>query len=163
LPKKKIILDTTICIDLFHGQLLEKATRLPYELTLPDVIAHELISPPGELFIQAGYSILPLNEEVIEQVIVLRERYPRPSTNDLFALLLAKINSCELVTGDDSLRNTASKEGVPVHGLLWLFDRLIEKRILTTSEAADALKKILAQGSWLPKKECEARLKRWRS
>jgi len=162
LPKKKIILDTTICIDLFHGQLLEKVKRLPYELALPDVIVHELITPPGEVFIQAGFSVLQLSEEVIEQVIVLREHYPKPSTNDLFALLLAKINSCELITGDDALRNAASKEGVPVHGLLWLFDRLIEQRILTTNEAADALKKILAQGSWLPKKECEARLKRWK-
>jgi hypothetical protein len=32
---------------------------------------------------------------------------------------------------------------------------------LTAKEAAGALKEILAQGSWLPKKECEARLKKW--
>ncbi len=107
--------------------------------------------------------MLQLNEEVIEQVIGLRENYTKPSTNDLFALLLAKINSCDLITGDDALRNAANKEGVPVHGLLWLLDKLIEHRILRTNEAADALKKILAQGSWLPKKECEARLKKWRS
>jgi hypothetical protein len=50
LPKKKIVLDTTICIDLFHGHLLKKTTELPFELLLADVILEELINPPGEYF-----------------------------------------------------------------------------------------------------------------
>jgi len=163
LPKKKLILDTTVCIDFFKGQLLEKVTRLPYELVLPDVIVAELIDPPGELFIRSGFSILHLDENAIEEITVLRERYPKPSTNDLFALLLAKINSCELITGDDALRKAAKDKGVLVHGLLWILDRLIDYRILTPIEAAEALERILAEGSWLPKNECEARLKRWKS
>jgi rRNA-processing protein FCF1 len=114
LPKKKLILDTTICIDLFHAQILGKAIRLPYELVLPDVIVHELINPPGELFIQSGFSTLQLGEDIIDQIILLREHYSKPSTNDLFALLLAKINTCPLITGDDALRKAANEEGVPV-------------------------------------------------
>jgi predicted nucleic acid-binding protein len=161
LPKKKLILDTTICIDLFHGQLLDKATKLPYELALPDVIVHELISPPGEMFIQAGFSEIHLSGEYSEQIILLRNHYSKPSTNDLFALLLAKIDSCALITGDDALRKAANEEGVPVFGLLWFLDRLVDQEILTTKEAADALRKVLEQGSWLPKKECEARFKKW--
>jgi hypothetical protein len=66
-----------------------------------------------------------------------------------------------LLTGDDALRKAAIEEGVPVNGFLWLIDRLVEHVILTGKEAAGALKAILAQGSWLPKKECEARLKKW--
>jgi len=163
LPKEKLILDTTICIDLFHGNLLEKTTRLPYEMIVPDVIAAELIDPPGDLFIQAGFSKLQLDEKAIKQIIILRERYPRPSTNDLFALLLAKINSCALITGDDDLRKAANEEELPVRGLFWILDKLVDQKILTPGEAAVALEKILAQGSWLPKKECEARLKKWTS
>lgn len=163
MPRNKLVLDTTVCIDLFNGRLLEKATRLPYELVLPDVIVAELIHPPGELFIQSGFSILQLDEIAVAQIIDLRKRFPRPSTNDLFALLLAKINSCLLITGDDALRKAAKEEGVPVHGLLWILDRLLEYKIFTPIEAADALKKILAEGSWLPKNECEVRLKRWKS
>jgi predicted nucleic acid-binding protein len=161
LPRRKLILDTTICIDLFHGELLDNATRLPYELALPDVIFHELISPPGEMFLQAGFSEIHLSGEYTEQIILLRNRYPKPSTNDLFALLLAKIHSCPLITGDDTLRKAANEEGVPVYGLLWLLDTLVDQAILTTEEASDSLRKMLAGGSWLPKKECEARLKKW--
>jgi predicted nucleic acid-binding protein len=162
LQKQKLILDTTICIDLFHGQLLEEVTRLPYELALPDVIAAELIRPPGEGLAQKGFSVLNLAEEAIEQLVVLRERYPKPSTNDLFALLLARIHSSSLLTGDQDLRNAAKAEGVEAHGLLWLLDRLVEHHILLPLQASDALERILAAGSWLPRRECEARLKRWR-
>lgn len=163
MSKKKLVLDTTICIDLFNGQLLEKATRLPYELVLSDVINEELIKPPGKDLIEIGYTVLSLDEEGIEQIISLRERYSKPSTNDLFALLLAKSNTCSLVTGDDNLRKSAKNEGVAVHGLLWLLDKLVDHSILKPLEAAEALERILAEGSWLPKKECDIRIKRWRS
>jgi predicted nucleic acid-binding protein len=162
LPKNKLVFDTTVCIDLFNGRLLERINRLPYELALPDVIAAELIHPPGHLFIQAGFSTLQLDEDAIGQIIALRDRFPKPSTNDLFALLLAKINSCALITGDDALRKAAKEEGIPAHGLLWILDRFIDYKTLTPIEAADALEKIIAEGSWLPKKECEYRLKRWK-
>lgn len=55
LGKKRLVLDTTICIDLFNGQLLGKVTRLPYELLLPDVIVEELIDPSGNDLIEMGY------------------------------------------------------------------------------------------------------------
>ena len=160
--KKQLILDTTVCIDLFNGKLLRAATRLPYELALPDVIVDELINPSGRHLLQIGYSVLHLPPEAIEKVTNLRERYTKPSTNDLFALLLAKLHSCELITGDDALRKAAHREKVTTHGVLWLLDRLVEHNILTPEEAADALKNILAGGSWLPNKECEARLKHWK-
>jgi len=65
LNKKKLILDTTICIDLSNGQLLEKVIKLPNELVLPDVIIEELIKPPGKNLIEIGYMVLSLDEEGI--------------------------------------------------------------------------------------------------
>jgi len=50
-----------------------------------------------------------------------------------------------------------------VHGLLWILDRLIDYNALAPLEAADAPEKVLTEGNWLPKKECEVRLKHWRS
>ena len=163
MQKKKLVLDTTICIDLFNGQLLKKVTSLPYELVLPAVIVEELIEPPGENLIHIGYKRLQLDEEAIDQIIDLRERYSRPSTNELFALLLSKINSCEMLTGDNDLRKAAKEEGVTVHGIFWILDNLIEYNVLTPEEAADALERIKAESSWLPRREYEAHLKRWRS
>jgi len=145
--KKRLILDTTICIDLFNGQLLEKVRTLPYEFTLPDVIVAELIDPPGESLLNLGYSV---------------QHLPAEDIGRFFALLVAQINFCSLITGDGDLREAAQGEGVAVHGLLWLLDRLVEYQLLSRAEAADSLERIIASGSWLPKRECEVRLKRWR-
>ncbi len=161
--KKLLILDTTICIDLFNGQLLEKVLVLPYEFTLPDVIVAELIDPPGDSLLQLGYSVQQLPAEDIRRFFALRAKYTKPSTNDLFALLIAKINNCTLITGDRDLRVAAQNEEVAVHGLLWLLDRLVEYQVLGKANTADSLERIIASGSWLPKRECDIRLKRWRS
>ncbi len=160
--KKRLFLDTTICIDLFNGRLLEKVLTLPYEFVLPDVIVAELLDPPGEYLIQLGYSMQQIPAEAIGQFFSLREKYTKPSTNDLFALLMARIHTCALLTGDGDLREAARNEGVTVHGLLWILDRLVEYQMLTKADAAASLERIVASGSWLPKRDCEVRLKRWK-
>jgi hypothetical protein len=158
---KKLILDTSICIDLYNGKLLKAVLQLPHEFVLPGVIIAELIEPAGELLIKLGYAEKETSGEEIKNIFALRNKYTGPSTNDLFSLLLAKRNSCPIIKGDNALRNAAKKEGVAVHGLLWLIDAMVNSKIITGIQA-DALKSTIAAGSWLPKKECEERLKKWR-
>lgn len=159
---KKLILDTTVCLDLFHGDLLRTVLKLPYEIGIPDVIAAELISPPGSLLIGMGYSIYTIPESVIEEISLLRKKSAKPSTNDLFALLSAKLQAGILVTGDDALRTIASEEGILVHGILWLLDEFVHYKILGQSEAAEAMERMIEAGAWLPRRECQLRLKKWR-
>ena len=158
----KLILDTSICIDLYNGKLLKAALQLPHEFVLPDVIIAELIEPAGERLLKLGFTKEGTSSEETQHVFALRNEYAAPSLNDLFALLLAKRNDCYLITGDNALRNAAKQEGVKTHGLLWLLDAIVECKILPQAEAANALERIIAEGSWLPKKECEARLNKWR-
>lgn len=159
---KKLILDTSVCIDLYNGELLKTVLQLPYHFVLPDVIVAELNEPGGDLLIQLGYNEEGISGNETQDILVLRNHYPAPSFNDLLGLVLAKRNSCTLLTGDNALRKAAKEEGVTTHGLLWLLDELCKNAILTGPQAANALEKIIAEGSWLPKKECEERLKRWR-
>ena len=159
---KKLILDTSICIDLYYGKLLKVVLQLSYEFVLPDVIIAELIEPAGELLTQSGFIEEGTSGEETNDILALRNEYIEPSLNDLFALLLAKRNSCPLITADNALRNAAKQEGVTTHGLLWLLDAIVEAKILTGVQAAEALESIIAAGSWLPKKECEERIKKWR-
>lgn len=159
---KKLILDTSICIDLYNGNLLKVVLQLPYEFVLPDVIIAELKEPPGEFLLKIGFlkESLPGNE--IQNVIALRARYSGPSTNDLFALLLAKRNSCPLITGDNALRKASVQEGIATHGLLWLMDEMFEYSFLTGRAAVNTLENIIRAGSYLPKKDCEERFKKWK-
>lgn len=159
----KLILDTSVCIDLYNGNLLKVVLQLPYEFILPDVIIAELKEPPGKFMLKLGFIKESMSGNEIQNVITLRSRYLGPSTNDLFALLLAKRNSCPLITGDNALRKASVREGITTHGLLWLMDEMFEYRLLTGMAAVNALENIIRAGSWLPKKDCEERFKKWQT
>lgn len=159
---KKLILDSSICIDLHHGKLLKAVLQLQCKVALPDVIIAELDEPAGDLLLKIGFMAEGTSGEETKEIITLRNKYASPSTNDLIALYLAKHNACYLITGDNTLRNAAKREGVTAHGLLWLMDTLIEKENITKSKALEALENIIDAGSWLPKRECEERFKKWR-
>jgi hypothetical protein len=120
------------------------------------------LNPPAKCF-WLGFTEEGISGEETKDISILRDKYPAPSFNDLLALLLAKRNACFLITGDKALRNAAKNEGVATHGLFWLMDEMVNHNILTGVQAATALEKIIAEGSWLPMKECEERIKKWRN
>lgn len=158
----RCVLDTSICLDLSNAGLLEVILRLPHEFLLPDVIAEELKEPSGQRLVELGYTPVSLSGEHIGRVTDFAERYRRPSRVDLFALAYARVHECILVTGDAALRTAAEAEGVDVHGVLWILDDLVAQNILPPAEAANALDRMIASGSWLPQEDCSERINRWR-
>ena len=66
-----------------------------------------------------------------------------------------------LLTGDGHLRQAARREGVEVHGVLWVLDGLLEDRGLTAREAIQALRRMLDAGARLPEPEWRRRLRAW--
>jgi predicted nucleic acid-binding protein len=71
---------------------------------------------------------------------------------DHSALALALQERCPLLTGDKDLRVAAKKEGVEVHGTLWIIEELLNQKILKQSQA---------KGSRLPWGDVEKLLNRW--
>lgn len=98
--------------------------------------------------------------EVLE-VVALRARYPGPGANDLFALVLAKVRDATLLTGNSHLTRAAESEGVPVHGTLWVLDRLVERQMISAQRATEALTRMLEADRRLPPAECQQRLRQW--
>ena len=76
--------------------------------------------------------------------------YPRPSLRDLTSLVVARDAGVVLLTGDGALRKAAAKEGVEVHGVLWVLDRLVGEAGLSPPEAARSLRLMVRGGAWLP-------------
>lgn len=155
------VTDTNIWIDLHRGKLIPYAFRLPFLFTAPDVVISELKEPEGRDLVSLGLRKEELTSDEVRQVIELASRYRAPSRVDLFALVLAKARSGVLLTGDRHLRKAAEGEKVPVHGILWFLDQLVNRHIVTPPQAAQALRKMLEKGSRLPRAECERRLKYW--
>lgn len=90
-----------------------------------------------------------------------RAKNKRLSVYDCLALAIAKFRGIVLLTGDRRLRQTAEKEGVMVHGSLWIFDELLRCERITADEYKHfmlELKKHNGDRIRLPESEIDKRI-----
>lgn len=161
--KTLLVTDANIWIDLAAGGLLEVVFRLPYEFAMADVTFDELQSVDPNALSARGLGTLTLDDNGVAEVFRLGPRYHGLKVQDIFALVLCRHGGHWLLTGDKRLRKAADSEGVEVHGILWLLDRLIERQLLSPRQAAAALQAMIAAGARLPESAVRHRLGQWRS
>lgn len=166
-PRPCCITDANIWIDLAIGRIFSHALQLPIEWATTDLVAAQLLDGNTQTQFQAaaGIRIFELSGVEMQMLYDFMERYPRLNRSyaDLSALVIAVTHQLMLITGDGGLREAASREHVKVHGILWVFDQLVETyRILEPAEAALSLEDILRAGSRLPEEDCRHRLQNWR-
>ena len=129
--------DTNIWISLCHLGVLEMAFQLGHHYLMEESAANdEILSPPNLLGQLRGLGLTetPLSKEEFNFVWGHREKYPRLSVYDLYALAIAKCRSLTLLTSDGPLRKAAINEGVPVHGLLWIIVECSRAAIISPEE-----------------------------
>lgn len=157
-----VVTDANIIIDLDAGGLLEEIFRLPdMEFCTPDVLYLEELAQQYGALPGLGLKVLSQPPEAVEYVTQLRPRYRGPSTNDLFALALARTMGCALLSGDGSLRAAADAEGIEIHGTLWLMEALLNARLVLVGRVAAAYDSMRRDGSRLPWEEVDAQIQRW--
>jgi predicted nucleic acid-binding protein len=153
------VVDTCVCVDLWHGRLLAHLHFPNLNWLLPDVVASELKKPAASLFAAAGMAVTPAVPEEVDEVIRLRTLHRKTSLPDLFALAMAKRRGAVLLSGDRDLRVAAEREGVSVHGTLWVLDGM--ELGLSPALLRAALEAMVKAGARLPADEVEQRLARW--
>lgn len=157
------ISDTNIWIDFQRASLLEALFELPYSFCSTDFVAAELTEFPIEALTVLGLQIEAFDGAAIGQLVELTQQHNNSSLADVSCYFLAQQTGNPLLTGDGKLRRQAKQDGIEVHGVLWLLDRLIEHLVIDTQTAARGLQAMLDQGARLPKAECEERLQAWMS
>ncbi len=158
-----LVTDTNIWIDLENGKILVDVFRLPYQFFTTDFAVEEFIHPRWAALQDLGLQTHDLEPEYILELVRLRQIHRQLSAIDLAALLLTRALDASLVTGDRRLNELAKAQGVPVHGVLWILDEMVIHHVLTATQAANALWKMLDQGARLPDGECQKRFDRWSS
>jgi predicted nucleic acid-binding protein len=103
-----------------------------------------------------------LTPEQVAEVIERRRKDNHPSVADYSALILASTLKVGLVTGDKHLRIAASRDGVEVHGVIWVVERLVDDG-LDKARAADAIEVMIMRGARLPDGAVRELLGRYRS
>lgn len=162
-----LISDSNILIDISTGGLLERMFSLPEGVGTPDILFAEELSTHHPELIDLGLKLITVDGAGVAEAYQLLSQCTgsrAPSSNDLLALMLAKQEQCPLLTGDRRLKDLACEHypDIEVRGTLWLVERLVICRIISSDEAVQAYEKMIDDGSRLPAVEIRMQLKRLR-
>jgi predicted nucleic acid-binding protein len=141
------ISDACIFLDLFELELIADFFNLNVEIHAPLEVINELFPHQKQQlkpYLEAGkisIHILDMNDW---QAISLRKYPDTICYNDKIALYLSDKLNCLLLSSDKLVRQIAKQKSIEYHGLLWIFDRLIEQNKITKQDA-------IAKLSLLPK------------
>ncbi len=158
-----LISDANILIDMEVGGILAQMFALEYEFAVPDVLFQEELNHHHPHLVEMGLQLHELQAESIAYVMEIKQRpnNMRVSTNDLFALSLAKQKNCRLITGDRALRRLSEDEGVQVHGTIWIVDQMLNAELINCEQAEEAYRLMIESGSRLPQDDIEDQIGRY--
>jgi len=167
---KIAVTDACIFIDLNDLGLVASFFNIEIEIHTTSSVYFELY-PEQQQVLKAYQSVDRLivhNLQEQDFIEIYSEKYPKSlSETDKSVLHIAnKINACVL-SSDKTLRNCAKNKGIEYHGMIWIFDKLVETSVLTKKEAAIKLKQLVVTNFIFRNNqqlvaEIEKRLKIWK-
>lgn len=169
MDERIVISDANILFDLLSVDLLTLFFDLPWEVHTTDLVIGEITKPEQltriEGFQKEGKLKVAVFElqEMFEISAMQRSCVNNASMPDCSVWYYAKKVNGRLLTGDRKLRSVAEQDFVRVSGILYIFDRLVEKSVLLPGIAAEKLEALMKKNVRLPKEECESRIIKWRN
>lgn len=165
---KVAVKDANVLIDLEIAGLLDLWFQLGHETITTDLVVGQLKTGGHKETLShvstGNIEVHKCSGDFLARAFELMTQIGSgPDIADCSVLLLAIELDAILLSGDKPLRRAAAANQVEVHGTLWIFDQLIEARLLSKLTAAAKLEYLVEQDSYYPKEECQKRLTRWRS
>jgi predicted nucleic acid-binding protein len=144
---KVAITDACIFIDLIELQLTSHFFGLQIEIHSSLDVYNELYPEHQEL-LKAYQSIRKLiihNITYEERILIQNEKFPRSlSEIDKSVIFLAEKYNAMILSSDKAVRNFARDRAIEFHGMLWIFDRLIEFNLITKPDAVHKIQKLIS-------------------
>lgn len=163
-----VVNDANILIDLVKLQLLSHFFGLDFLFYTTDLVLAELHDEQkAELdpFIEDGkLQVQEISEDQFYEIMAIKLEKPGLSEQDCSAFYQAQFLEAILITSDNALRKFAETKALDVHGILWVFDQMVDARTLPPALATSKLDELcnsINPKLNLPKKECDLRKKRW--
>ncbi len=136
---KIVVTDACIFIDVIELQLTGRFFGLNLDIHTTADVLNELYSDQQQIL--EGYKTSnKLTVHVLsgaEQASLMTEDYPKALTpEDRSVVFIAqKLGDAVVLSSDKPVRNHAKKLCIEYHGMLWIFDQLVEQELLTKAEA----------------------------
>ena len=156
---------------MYEVGLLEEFFSLPWEVHTTDFVMLEL-QREGQHETVAKYKadkrlVVPVLEaKAMSEIGVLYQQNMNKtnlSLTDCSVWYYAKVNNYILLTGDRKLRTVSAYSGVEVHGVIYVFDTLVEFEIISRQLAVEKLQQLYVINPRLPKEEIEKRINLWKA
>lgn len=166
---KIAVTDACIFIDLYDLGLVSSFFKLEIEIHTTSSVYFELYAEQQQVLkaYQSVDRLIIHNLKEEDFLQIHSASYPKSlSETDKSVLHIAnKLGACVL-SSDKTVRNWAKNKDIEYHGMIWIFDRLVEADILTKKEAATKLKELVAtnfifQNNQSLVAEIQKRLKLW--
>lgn len=159
--------DANLFIDLWEVKLIETFFQLPLEFHTTQLILNELEAEQlAQLngFIESNdLKVRYLKREEIDGLDSISVNSRKLSREDLSVYFYAKELTCMILTGDNRLRKEAQRQGFEVHGILWVFEQMVENGLLKAQLASEKLQELMSINLWLPVGECEKIIEKWKN
>lgn len=124
----KVVLDASCLIDLRKGRLLGKLARLDAKFVVPIPVREQEVlcfeDSDWRQLDDGGVVNHDLPPDEVGQALALQAACRSLSACDCFCIVTARARSGLLLTGDARLRQVAGRQGLKVHGVLWVIDQL---------------------------------------
>lgn len=142
--EKIVVSDTNIFIDLISVNLLDGFFSLPWEIHTTDMIMKELKDSNQKVVVDAfrqrgRLEVSGFEGEEMMELVRMRKQASESSNasiQDCSVWKLAKNLNCSLLTGDNRLRKVVQKDKIEVHGILYLFDKMLEHQVINHDSEA---------------------------
>ena len=163
-----LINDTNILLDLIRLDILDKFFELPFDFRTVDFVVDE-INDPHQLetinsYIKSGrLYVKTFSAEELSEIFDLKNNFVgNLSLTDVSVIFYARtINNCRLLTGDKQMRKQAIKLNLKINGILFVFESLIESKILRSGEGIEKLRELQKINHRLPSAEIEELIHKW--
>ena len=162
-----VVNDTNIFIDLYSIGLLEEFFELPITVHTVDFVINELKEPEqleaiNEFIKNGKLKVQNFDTKELIDIIDLQSRAGgNVSITDCAVWHYAKINNYALLTGDGQLRKKAIETNVTVKGIVYVFDYLVETKILSPQLAITKVQNLMNINARLPKTVIQERIEKW--
>lgn len=168
---KIAITDACIFIDIYDLQLTSKFFGLELEIHTTIDVFNELYTEQQEILraFQSVGKLIVHNIESEHRVEILSIGYPRAlSPTDRTVLYIAEKINATVLSSDKAVRNCAKNRCIQYHGMLWIFDQLIESGLIDGVTAIAKINQLFStnfiyQNNQELKFEIDKRINNWSS
>lgn len=157
--------DANIFIDLLEIDLIDTFFELKLDLHTTNLVLNEL-DYEQQIIIKKQIAKKRLKVKVLndEELSELKEKEitsSKLSKQDVSVYAYAKELGAIILTSDRRLRIEAKSKGFEVHGILWVFEKMMEEKLIKPKKAIDKLTELMKINTWLPMDECHKRIEKW--